>query len=142
MAKRPNFNPGTGGGIGRPLPDVDANPDTNPATAALAAGAAVKTDHVTMPPGQSELSGLWKALGQSMPPKPSLPALEKPRFSLLAADITLLDAVATEYRRATGQGVTPSRIVRAALRAFAGNPERQALIAAVEELKPGRKPRV
>lgn len=142
MAKRPPFNPGTGSGIGRPLPDVDANPDTNPATAALAAGAAVKTDHVTMPSEQSEPLGLSKHQGKSVPLKPLVAVLEKPRFSLLAADIDLLDAMATEYRRATGQGVTPSRIVRAALRAFADHPDRQALIAAVEELKPGRKPRM
>ncbi|MTK63185.1 MAG: hypothetical protein F8N15_01255 [Methanobacterium sp.] len=134
MAKRPSFNPGARAtpAIGRPLPDVDVNPDTNPATAAFAAGAAVKTE----PMGHSGISEPLK------PSKPPIPQLEKPRFSLLTSDVALIDGLASEFRRATGQEVTPSRVVRAALRQFADHPDRLALIAAVEELKPGRKPRV
>src|SRR5579859_3899241 len=103
MVKRPPFNPGTGNAaVGKPLPNVDVNPETNPATAAFAAGAAVKTDYIP------------DKLGNSVPLKPLVspaPQLEKPRFSLLASDMTLLDDLATEYRRSTGQEVTPSRIV-------------------------------
>ena len=46
MSKRPIVNAGGASLSARPLPLVDVNPATNPATAALADAAAVKTDPV------------------------------------------------------------------------------------------------
>lgn len=125
MAKRPTFNPGSGVPTERPLPNVDVNPDS-PAVVALTAGAAVTTNegHQGLMPKMSSLL---------------LPKMDKALFSLLETDIALLEQMASEYRRETGAGVTHSRIVRAALRLFAKIPDRNLQIAAVEELKPGRR---
>ncbi len=71
------------------------------------------------------------------------PALEKPRFTLTGGDIAAIVQIEYDYRRGTGDEVTSSRVVRAAVRAFRElDPEERARrIAAVEEHRPGPKRR-
>ena len=127
MVKRPNFNPGA---FGKPLPDVDMNPETNDAVAHLVDGAAVKTDLVTK---------------SKAAPAKAPPPVERflPKFSLAAEHIEALDESTKRFRVASGGAdCSMSRIVAAGLLALADLPDDQ-LVAAVERVpmrKAGRRP--
>ncbi len=109
-------------------------PPTNPEAAAeLAAGA----NYGVSPAAPTAAAHVEQ-------PKP-LPAvvLEKPRFSLTTSDMDMLTDMERDYRRRTGDEVSSSRLVRAAMRAFFElDPEDRARrIAGVEEYRSGPKKR-
>lgn len=112
----------------RPLPLVDVNPATNPATAALADAAAVKTDPVVT------------SRPTAVRPAPAERIL--PKFSLLAEHVEALEQVRRRFRLACGDEENMSRVVAAGIMALASMPDAE-LVEAIRRIpirKAGRRP--
>ncbi len=92
----------------RPLPTVDPDPDTNQDIARLVGGAPVRTDDTTAPLPHTPAA-------TPVPPKASR---AQPRFYLIDEDIARIKAEIANFRRYTGEDASPSRVIRAALKAF------------------------
>jgi hypothetical protein len=127
MAKRPIVNAGsstveaaTPEGGGRrdfsrlAAPRVDVNPETNPATARLADSAPFRSPERNAESIQND-RGTSPVVGP-------VPKRDKPRWYFQPEDFDRLEIAEREYRRVTGDDVSSSRVLRAALAAFIALP--------------------